>query len=240
MQAQGGMGMSLAGHGALAIWHDIIPEGREDFYAWHGEEHMPERLGIPGFLRGRRYVAIDAALEFFNLYEAQSVEVLKGQDYSNRVNNPTPWTLRATTHFRHVARSLCQVKATHGHGHGGLMATLRYDVQPDSLAAHVGTITQQFLPKAAAMAGIAGLHLLLADAQASGEVTAEQRARGTANAIPRQVLLVEGWGDEATFIPMVRELLSASALKALQIDDHAVLDFYRHQITRCKTAWTAG
>jgi hypothetical protein len=143
------MGMSLAGHGALAIWHDIIPEGRDDFYAWHGREHMPERLGIPGFLRGRRYVAIDAALEFFNLYEAQSVEVLKGQDYSNRVNNPTPWTLRTTTHFRHVARSLCQVKATHGHGHGGLMATLRYDVQPDSLATHVGTITQQFLPKAA-------------------------------------------------------------------------------------------
>ena len=128
--------MSLAGHGALAIWHDIIPEGRDDFYAWHGREHMPERLGIPGFLRGRRYVAIDAALEFFNLYEAQSVEVLKGQDYSNSFNNPTPRTLRATTHFRHVARSLCQVKATHGHGHGGLMATLRYDVQPDSLAVH--------------------------------------------------------------------------------------------------------
>ena len=80
----------------------------------------------------------------------------------------------------------------------------------------------------------------MADAQASGEVTAEQRARGTANAIPRQVLLVEGWGDEDAFIPMVRELLSASELKALQIDDHAVLDFYRHQITRCKTAWTAG
>ena len=232
--------MSLAGHGALTIWHDIIPEGREDFYAWHGEEHMPERLGIPGFLRGRRYVAIDAALEFFNLYEAQSVEVLKGQDYSNRVNNPTPWTLRATTHFRHVARSLCQVKATHGQGHGGLLATLRYDVQPESLDAHVETITQQFLPKAASVAGIAGLHLLLADAQASGEVTAEQRARGTANAIPRQVLLVEGWGDEALFIPMVRELLSATVLKALHIDDHSVLDIYRLQITRCKTAWTAG
>ena len=55
--------MSLAGEGAVAIWHDIAPEGREDFYAWHGEEHMPERVGIPGFLRGRRYVAIEAGLK---------------------------------------------------------------------------------------------------------------------------------------------------------------------------------
>ena len=52
--------MSLAGEGAVAIWHDIAPEGRGEFYAWHGHEHMPERAAIPGFLRGRRYVAIMA------------------------------------------------------------------------------------------------------------------------------------------------------------------------------------
>ena len=46
--------MSLAGSGAVAIWHDIAPEGREAFYAWHGTELMPVRAAIPGFLRGRR------------------------------------------------------------------------------------------------------------------------------------------------------------------------------------------
>ena len=55
--------MSLAGRGAVAIWHDIAPEGRDAFYAWHGNEHMPERLAIPGFLRGRRYAAIEGAPE---------------------------------------------------------------------------------------------------------------------------------------------------------------------------------
>ena len=49
--------MSLAGTGAVAIWHDIAPEGRAEFYAWHGRQHMPERAAIPGFIRGRRYVA---------------------------------------------------------------------------------------------------------------------------------------------------------------------------------------
>ena len=64
--------MGLAGSGAVAIWHDIAPEGRAEFYALHGREHMPERVGIPGFLRGRRYIAAHGIPEFFNLYETAS------------------------------------------------------------------------------------------------------------------------------------------------------------------------
>ena len=33
--------MTRDGGGAVAIWHDIAPEGLDEFYAWHGEEHMP-------------------------------------------------------------------------------------------------------------------------------------------------------------------------------------------------------
>src|SRR5438876_326109 len=103
--------MSLAGKGAVAIWHDITPEGRRDFYAWHGTEHMPERVGIPGFLRGRRYVAVDGAPEFFNLYETVSRFTVTGAEYLARLNAPTAWTTAAVQHFRGVARSLCDVAA---------------------------------------------------------------------------------------------------------------------------------
>ena len=84
--------MSLAGLGVVAIWHDLLPEARDDFHEWHNREHMPERVGIPGFRRGRRYVAISGTPEFFNLYEADSPEILSGQDYLNRLNSPTAWT----------------------------------------------------------------------------------------------------------------------------------------------------
>jgi hypothetical protein len=40
----------LAGEGAVAIWNDINEAGRAEFYAWHLHEHMPERVGIPGFV----------------------------------------------------------------------------------------------------------------------------------------------------------------------------------------------
>jgi len=232
--------MSLAGEGAVAIWHDIAPEGRAEFYAWHGEEHMPERVGIPGFLRGRRYVAIDAELEFFNLYEAQSVEVLKGQDYTARVNAPTPWTLSAVRHFRSVARAICRVSHTSGPAQGGLIATLRYDVPDNIASAHKAALLRGLVPDLLATRGVAGVHLLTADAQASGVATAEQKARGVANAVPRWVLLVEGWGDEAEFVALAREALAAEELQALGGEGPFSLGLYRHQITRTKTAWSAG
>ena len=232
--------MSLAGEGAVAIWHDIAPEGRAEFYAWHGEEHMPERVGIPGFLRGRRYVAIDADLEFFNLYEAQSVEVLKGQDYAARVNAPTPWTFSAVKHFRSVARAICRVAHTSGPAQGGLIATLRYDVPDNIASAHKAALLRGLVPDLLATRGVAGVHLLTADAQASGIATAEQKARGVDNAVPRWVLLVEGWGDEAEFVALARDQLAAEALQALGGEGPFSLGLYRHQITRTKTAWSAG
>ena len=120
--------MSLAGLGAVAIWHDIAPEGRREFYAWHGNQHMPERAGIPGFLRGRRYVAVEGVPEFFNLYETDSRFVVTSPDYLARLNAPTTWTKATVKHFRGVSRSLCEVAASFGAGQGGLIATFRYAV----------------------------------------------------------------------------------------------------------------
>ena len=117
--------MSLAGQAVVAIWNGIAPEGRTEFYEWHNREHMPERVGIPGFRRGRRYIAKYGTPEYFTLYEANSAEVLVGQDYLNRLNNPTPWTQRVPpTFFRDTARGICRVKLSLGVGQGGSMLTL--------------------------------------------------------------------------------------------------------------------
>lgn len=219
--------MSLLGTGAVAIWHDIAPEGRDAFYDWHGTEHMPERLRIPGFRRGRRFIAIDADLEFFNLYEAASLDVLRGDGYRSRLNNPTPWTVKTVQHFRSVARSICRVAASLGVSQGGVVATLRYDVPAGDEEAHVTQLTSEMLPRLVTMPGIAGAHLLIADGEASGERTAEQKARGGTNDVPRYVLIVEGWGDETPFIDSARRALSASALGR---HTPTALGFYRQQI----------
>jgi len=198
--------MSLAGQGAVAIWHDIAPEGRNEFYAWHGSEHMPERVGIPGFLRGRRYVAVDGTPEFFNLYETAARETVTGAEYLARLNAPTPWTTATVRHFRGVARSLCEVAATAGEGQGGLIATFRYTVDDDVVARRRNALAQSVLPTLAAGAGVAGCHLLIADEAASAVETAERRLRPEKNAIPRCILLVESWGDVDAFRALCRRI----------------------------------
>ncbi len=75
---------ALAGEGFVAIWHDVAPEGRADYYEWHNREHMPERANVPGFIRGRRYLAEKGSPEYFNLYEVETVGVLTSAAYLER------------------------------------------------------------------------------------------------------------------------------------------------------------
>ena len=232
--------MALAGEGAVAIWHDIAPEGRDQFYAWHGEEHMPERVGIPGFLRGRRYVAIRASLEFFNLYEAQSPQVLTGTDYLSRLNTPSPWTVSSVKYFSGVARSICRVAATFGRGQGGLAATWRYDVADADAARHMSVMCETVLPALARKPGVAGVHLLVADVAASAVKTEEQRVRTEANRIPSWIVVLEGWGDEEPFAKLCGEALSDKVLAGQGASGPADFGLYRLQSARTKTDWTAG
>lgn len=228
--------MSILGSGAVAIWHDIVPEGRTQFYAWHGREHMPERAAIPGFRRGRRYIAVDADLEFFNLYETRDADVVRSDDYKARLDNPTPWTLSTVQHFRDVARSLCAVAFSSSGGDGGLMATLRYSVEGTDEAAHLAAMTGDVLPALAEAEGIAGVHLLVADMEASGYVNAEQKARGARNDVPRFVLLVEGWGDEAAFAETMKSGNMETRLAGAGVAASGKLGIYRHQVTIAEEA----
>jgi hypothetical protein len=232
--------MALAGEGAVAIWHDIAPEGRAAFYAWHGEEHMPERVGIPGFLRGRRYVAIDADLEFFNLYEALSPQALTGSDYQGRLNAPTPWTRETVRHFKRVSRSICRVAATFGRGHGGLVATWRYDVDVADADAHLARMCGEILPAVARRPDVAGVHLIVADADASAMKTEEQKVRTEANVIPRWILMLESWGDEASFAALCNAALPDDLLLRAGARGALGRGLYRLQNWRCKTDWASG
>jgi hypothetical protein len=218
--------------GAVAIWHDIVSEGLTEFYSWHGEEHMPERVGIPGFLRGRRFIAVDADLGFFNLYETNSPEAVKSTAYKAALDNPTPRTLSAVKHFRTVARSLCHVAARSGAGQGGVIATLRYDVPPANDASHFAEMTSRVVGRLATLEGIASVMLLATDREASGYVNAEQRARGVPNTVPSYTLIIEGWGDETDFIRCVKSQLDAERMPPTE---RARLGFYRHQLTVSKS-----
>jgi hypothetical protein len=188
--------MSLAGQAVVAIWNGIAPEGRGEFYEWHNREHMPERVGIPGFRRGRRYIAKYGTPEYFTLYEADSAEVLVGQDYLNRLNNPTPLTRHVPpNYFRDTARGICRVKLSLGVGQGGFMLTLRFSVAEGREAGLQKHLAHVALAPLADIVAVVGVHLCIADREASGIETAEKRGRRVD--IPNWLVMIEAATAEA-------------------------------------------
>jgi len=221
----------LAGEGAIAIWNGISESGRAEFYQWHLHEHMPERVGIPGFLRGRRYRAADTSTkpEFFTLYETQTFEVTLGSDYINRLNAPTAWTRSATAHFQTTARALTRVVASFGVGSGGVILTLRFDLSEETEVDRL----RHSLMDIANQAEITGAHLLKADGEASGIRTSESKGRNDIETPPRWAILVEACSLDA--LDYATESLSRNtALRA------GAVGKYIHEYTRLKTAWAAG
>ena len=228
--------MSLAGLGAVAIWHDLVPAARDEFHEWHNREHMPERVGIPGFHRGRRYAVIGAGPEYFNLYEAASLETLAGADYLNRLNAPTAWTQRVVPSFRNVARAICRVAFTHGVGSGGVMLTLRFAIPDSAHAAVSNELCTRLLPPLAYRKGIAGVHLGIADNAASNVVTEEKRVRADTTQVPSWIVLIEGNGVpdvEGAVGELMPALMTAGAQEVERSN-------YRLEFTRLKTPWSAG
>ena len=197
--------MSLLGSGVIAIWNDITDEGRANFYEWHDREHIPERVGIPGFLRGRRYIALSGTPEFFTLYEVENKNVLTGADYQKRLNNPTEWTTRSVQHFRNTSRSLCEIEATLGAGSGGFIGTIRFDCELEKDSAILEAFSESLLLEMTKEPTICAAHICRADEDASNVKTAEQRGRA-ANMVPRWVVIIEGATRDA-----VAEALSKHA-----------------------------
>ena len=226
--------MSLNGSGAVAIWHDLLPAAKDEFTEWHNREHMPERLGIPGFNRGRRYIAVHGAPEYFNLYEADSPQVLCGPEYLQRLNAPTPWTRQVVTSFRAVARGICRVLYSAGVGQGAAMLTLRFEVANGAQEAVAGLLREQVLPAVVGLHGVVGVHLCRADEEGSRVETAERKARSGATSIPEWIVMIEG-GDAGAVEDGVRPVRAAlGALADVHGLDQAT---YTLQHQRCKQPW---
>jgi hypothetical protein len=52
----------LLGPAAMLLSFDVLPEVVAEHDHWHTHEHLPERLSIPGFLRGTRWVSLQGAM----------------------------------------------------------------------------------------------------------------------------------------------------------------------------------
>lgn len=183
--------MALLGKAAIAIWSEIDEGMLAEHDAWHCVEHFPERMAIPGFLRGRRTAAVDPATraQRFIFYEIEGIAVATSPAYLARLNDPTAWSRKIMAVSR-LNRTLCRVVASEGFGVGGHLLTLRFSAGAERLAAEI--------PAIARAPGIVGAHLLQKDAHVTRPVTAEEKLRhGGGDASADWIVLVEAYAAKA-------------------------------------------
>jgi len=82
--------------GLLLTLTEPPPAMEEEFNAWYDQEHLAERLAIPGFRSATRWVADvpPGAGRYLATYELDSVAVLASSAYLKRFKNQTPWSRR--------------------------------------------------------------------------------------------------------------------------------------------------
>ena len=199
--------MALQGKAALAMWWDIAPGDRPGFEHWHSTEHFAERLAVPGFLRGTRWVATSGSPYYFVMYELTGLDVLKSEPYRERLNHPSRWTTQTMARFKNMVRSQCLVQGSQGGGIAHALLSLRFSPQPGQEKRLRGWIVQELLPALVAKAGITGAHLIenAVPAVPLEQQTAEQKLRG-GDAAADWILLVSAYDPEAVTVLAQNEL----------------------------------
>ncbi len=117
--------------GILSVWNEYPPEDEAFYERWYMTEHFPERLGVPGFVRGRRYRAIDADRTYFTVYDLTDADVLFSAPYLARLNDPTAWTRRIMGNWTGMFRTACRRLARSGTAVGGLAVVARFEGDVD-------------------------------------------------------------------------------------------------------------
>lgn len=159
--------------GILAIWNDCRPGDEAEFEAWFQGEHLIERLGVPGFLFGRRHQAISGSSGYFNFYLVSSPDVLTSQPYLERLDNPTPMTRKIMSGiFINMSRTICYRTVRRGAFRGAFAVTVRFDETPDE-AALTGMIDDLIKDH-----GIASCEIWMATDPAGQPVSMEEKLRG--------------------------------------------------------------
>lgn len=122
--------MSFPDAGAfLALWNGIADAGlQEEYETWHTFEHVPERVGVPGFVAARRYRGAAAAPgqppHYFTLYRLAGAEALQTPRYQELLDRPTPWSARMRGQLRDFVRVPCVLGGSHGVSHAAQLVAL--------------------------------------------------------------------------------------------------------------------
>jgi hypothetical protein len=189
--------------GALLLLFDVAAAAIDEHDDWHTHEHMPERLAIPGFLRGTRWTRTTPGARYCVLYEVAEPAVLDSPAYRERLDHPTQWTVRMMPHYLGMRRSLCEVVAGDGSGVGGACLVVSFAPAPGYETTLRERLVADVLPGLAERRGLASCRLL--ESALPAGMTREQSLRGRDAAV-HSALWATGYDGRALAALAANEL----------------------------------
>ena len=108
----------------LMVWTAIAAAEEAGFNDWYNREHLRERIGLPGFIRGRRYQAESGGTGYLALYEISEASALQSEPYLRLKQSRDLRSLHFVPLFRNTIKATCDVVLQAGVGEGAWLALL--------------------------------------------------------------------------------------------------------------------
>lgn len=190
--------MSLAGQGALGVWHSIEPGREAEVEDWYVNEHYHDRVVIDGFLRARGYRNLESGGSmYFSRYDAEDVSALSCDAYLHSLRNPSPWSQSIFPSYIGTKRGAFSVSYRWGIGIGGYLLSLRLEDGeggiPDDIVAEIENV----LTALKEIKGVIAVECWLVDVGATTIKTTEQEIRGKQDRYPAGAVLIDLMNSEA-------------------------------------------
>ena len=96
----------------LVVMMEVDPADDEVFNKWYNEEHLPERMSIPGYISARRFVLdpedgqANSVMRYLCIWEMEDDSPLQSQFYKDQNAKPTPTKDAAGAVVKNRARGL--------------------------------------------------------------------------------------------------------------------------------------
>lgn len=212
--------------GSLVVWMNVDPAASDDFDAWYVQEHIPERVGVPGFISGNRYKAVSGDPHSMAVYETENPQVLFSKPYLERLNDPTPWTQRVMPAFRDTIRSPCRVILDRGQGTGGLLRTFRLEPRSGQRDRLRAALCGPLADRLTGHAGVLRVRCVEAVTPDEKIETNESAMRAQKDQVATFVLLIDGT-DGASLEAACAEEVSGQRLEEMGAQSPVPMGEYR-------------
>ena len=96
------------GSAVLVVTMEVDPADEAEFNRWYNEQHLPERMEIPGYISARRFKLIEGegALTYLCIWELADGSPLQSQMYQDQQADPTALYLRVNQTIKARTRGL--------------------------------------------------------------------------------------------------------------------------------------